>query len=191
MAGDPVDDDLDLLRDQDGDGPPKRRPWGLLAGALTAVLVAVAGLVWAVGSPGSDTEVRPAAASPSATTTAPEPTTTPPAPTTTVATPSATVPTIEVLLPPAASTPSPRPTATRRPTLPPLPTRPTFVRVPDVTGLRVPIATLTLRASGFQVLVPGGGVGPRPDERRVRAQIPAGGTLAPRGAIVTLVLDSS
>jgi hypothetical protein len=182
-----VDDDLDLWRDPAADGPPKRRPWGLLAGALTAVLVAVAGLVWAVGSLGGDTGVRPAAASPSATTTAPAPT--PPAPPS--RTPPATAPTIEVLVPPLSSTPSPRPTATRRPTLPPLPTRPQSVRVPDVTGLRVPTATLTLRAAGFGVLVSGGGVVPRPDMRRVRAQTPAGGTLAPRGATVILVLDSS
>lgn len=195
-----MDDDLDLLRDPDGDGTPKGRPWGLLAVALAAVLVAVAGLVWVAGSlTDGDTDIQPAAASPSATTAAP-PTTPAAAATTTTAEPlpSLSTPAATATTPPPAPapplstvSPTPRATPTPRPTLPPLPPKPPGVRVPDVTGLRVQTATLTLRASGFRVVVPGGTVVPIPDQRRVRAQTPAGGTLAAKGATVTLVLDSS
>ena len=198
-----MDDDLDLLRDQDGDGTPQGRPWGLLAAALVVALVAVSGLVWAVGSlTDGDTDVRPAAASPTAATGAPAPTTTAPtttapttAPPTTAAAPSPTrtMPTIKEPAPPPSRTPGPTPTATRRPTLPPPPPpNPQHVRVPDVTGQRLASATLTLRAAGFRVSVPGAVVpAPKPDQRRVRTQTPAGDTLAPKGATVVLVLDST
>lgn len=197
-----MDDDLDLLRDPDGDGAPHRRPWPLLAAALVVALVAVAGLVWVVGSMvGGDTEIEPAAASPTATTPAPETTTTtslPPVPTRTVASPSPTsthaVSTIQPPVPTRTPSPTPTPTPTvRRPTLPPPPPpNPKLVRVPDVVGLRLPAATLTLRAAGFRVSVPGAvGPAPKPDQRRVSAQRPAGGSLAPKGSTVVLVLDSS
>jgi hypothetical protein len=201
-----VDDDLDLLGDEDGDGASKGRPWGLLAAALAAVLVAVSGLLWAVASMTGGGGTGPVAASAPATTVAPSaPTTTSPAPSPTpsstpagtrsatptpapTGSPSAerTAPRTTAPAPPATA--SPRPTPTRRLTLPP--PQPLAVRVPDVTGQRVAGATLILRAAGFRVAVPPGAA-PKPDQRRVRAQTPAGGTLAPRGTTVTLLLDSS
>lgn len=193
-------DDLDLLRDPDGagdpegDGAPTPRPWRLLAAVLVAALVVLSGLAWVLGSRLGGTDPRPAAASPTATTPAPTTTaatTRAPAPTRTVAGPARTpfrpIPTIRV---PVLPSPTPAPT-TRRPTLPPPPPGPLLVRVPDVTGQRLTSATLTLRAAGFKVYVVGTvGSVPEPDRRRVSSQLPRGGSLAPKGSTVLLVLDS-
>jgi hypothetical protein len=188
-----VDDDLDLLPDQDGDGVPGRRPWGLLAVAVVVALVAVSGLVWVIGSVTGGGETRPAAASPTAGTPTPTTTSTSPSATATVAAPSPTrsIPTILGPAPPPAG--KLKPTPTRTPTLPPPPSpKPQLVRVPDVIGQRLASATLTLRAAGFKVSVLGAGVpAPKPDQRRVRWQTPTGGTPAPRGATVVLLLDST
>ena len=191
-----MDDDLDLLRDPDGEGDPDgagaptRRPWHLLAAVLVVALVAVSGLVWVIGSLlDGDTDTRPAAASPTATTPAPT-TTRPPAPARTVASPSPSrpIPTIRVPVLPSLT---PVPT-TSRPTLPPPSPRPLLVRVPDVTGQRLTSATLTLRAAGFRVSVLGAvGPAPKPDARRVSSQLPTGGSFAPKGSTVALILDSS
>jgi hypothetical protein len=197
-------DDLDLLRDPDGaggpdgagdpegDGAPTPRPWRLLAAVLVAALVVLSGLVWVFGSLVGGTDPRPAAASPTATTPAPTAVTTrAPAPTRTVASPARTpfrpIPTIRV---PVLPSPTPAPT-TRRPTLPPPSPGPLLVRVPDVTGQRLTSATLTLRAAGFKVYVLGTfGPVPETDRRRVSSQLPRGGSFAPKGSTVLLVLDS-
>lgn len=183
-----MDDDLDLLPDQDGDGAPRSRPWGLLAVVVVVALVVVSGLVWVISSATGGSETKPAAASPTATPPAPTTAagTTPPVPTT--AAPTRPIPTIRAPAPPPRT---PTPTV-RPPTLPPGPTpKPLLVRVPNVIGQRLTSATLTLRAAGFRVAVSGAWVpAPKPDQRRVRAQFPAGGTLAPRGATVVLLVDT-
>lgn len=158
------------------------RPWAWLIAVVAAALIAVAGLVWMIGSAIGGGDRQPVAApvvsataslSLSAPSTVPVETATP-----TVPTPSS-VPTVTI--PPAPSvtrvmpTPKPTPSATPR-----------FVRVPDVVGDRVRTATRSLENAGFKVSVVG--LGDNQDNRRVAAQSPGGGGRARYGSTVVLLV---
>jgi hypothetical protein len=198
-AGDPVDDEFDLLRDAPGPTPPPRRPLWLLLGAVVLVaLLAVVGVFWMVSSV-SDRGGRVTAAavsSPAAPTTSePVVTTVPPLPSTTAATPTATA----TVVPARTVVPSPTPKPTTAPAPKPTPTplpRPTLSRpagkvvaVPDVIGLRIKAATSVLQGVGLKVQVLGGVLVVDRDERRVTAQRPTPGTVVRAGSTVILVTD--
>jgi hypothetical protein len=199
-AGDPVDDEFDLLRDAPGPTPPPRRPMWLLLGALVVVaLLAVSGVVWMVSS-ASDRGARVTAApvsSAAATTTAatsePVPTTAPPLPTTTAAAPTATIPVQSAVTVVPSPTPDPTTKPAPRPTPVPRPTLSTpagkLVAVPDVIGLRVQGATSVLQRAGLRVQVLGGVLVVDRDQRRVTAQRPTPGSIVRVGSTVILVTD--
>jgi len=210
-AGDPVDDDFELLGGQDADDEPGRRPWTLVGAAVVVALLALVGVVWMVEAMlDGGARVQPVAAPPATSTVPPsvpaptlsvDPIPTMPSPTPSVPRPSITVPPIPVrsataLLPastptPVRTTPPPRPTAqpTTRAPVPKPPGR--LVRVPDVVGQRVKSAVVTLQSAGFRVSILGGAFTrpPERDGRRVIAQLPGGGSLALRGSTVVLITD--
>jgi hypothetical protein len=154
-------------------------------------------LVYSVADRG--TEVRLAAP-----TSTPAPSTTPAVPTSpqpptipaTLPTATFSVPAMPSSVPTPLSTlgaPAPKPTPKPVPT--PTPTRPAptpvgkLVTVPDVTGLRVALATSQLRAAGLKVQVLGGVLDVDRDQRRVIAERPTAGSVVRVGSTVILVTD--
>lgn len=202
-------DDFDLLRDPDGEpagsgadpGDGRRRPWELLVALVLVALGSLAGIAWLISSvAGGDPVAAPAPATTSAvvvpTGTVPPSLSLPPTETV-AATSRPPVPTASAVVTfdpaPTTRSPTPRPTTPQPPTPRPstAPPTPRTVIVPDVVGLRLKTAMVTLEAAGFKVSVLGGiGPAPKPDLRRVAAQRPRGGSVALRGSIVVLVLDS-
>jgi hypothetical protein len=202
-----VDDDLDLLHGSDGGGGPKR-PWALLGGIGAVALLTLVGVVWMVSAVAGRGGSVTLAASPSPTTTAPTTVPAPP-PTTAVAAPSDSAfptalppttpppaPTYSLppgTVPPAVTVaPAPAPTTTRvRPLPVPTPREPPpgSVTVPNVVGMKVRAATLSLRSAGLQASVLGGVLTPDRDRRRVTLQRPAAGASVRPGATVVLVTD--
>lgn len=192
-------DELDLLHEYDGPGGPKRRPpWMLLGGLLLAVLLALVGVGWMVGTvTGRDGEVTAAGGSTAAATT-PAATTEPAQasesafPTALPSVPATPRQTIPRAVGPVVPVPTPRvttPKATPRPTPAPTAAPTGLVAVPDVVGLRVRSATAILKAAGFRVTVLGGILAPDRDARRVTVQQPGAGTKARAGSVVVLLTD--
>jgi hypothetical protein len=205
-----VSDGFDLMGQQPDDrrGGPS---WQLVLGIVLAGLLVLTGAGWMVASMVSSGTRVEAAAAPSST---PAPTTPPattperatatatpaPVPTTPSATPTTPRPTVTVPRPPvttvAVPTPAPTPapvrtTPKKAPTLPkPKPTPGNLVTVPEVVGLKVKSAVVTVQDAGLRATILGGAFAPGPrDDRRVTAQSPAAGTKVPRGTMVTLTTD--
>jgi hypothetical protein len=192
-----VDDDLDLLHGEPPAAPP-RRPMGPLLGALIVVaLLAVVGVFWLVSAV-ADRGTKVGLAAPTST---PAPSTAPAVPTSaqpptipaTLPTATFSVPAVPSSLPTPLSTiraPAPKPTPKPIPTTRPAPTPVgKLVTVPDVTGLRVTLATSQLRAAGLKVQVLGGVLDVDRDRRRVIAERPTAGSVVLVGSTVILVTD--
>jgi hypothetical protein len=164
---------------------PPRRPWPWLAGLAALAVVAALGTAWAIGGLTDPTPRRQSSAA--------APTTDPLMPTqptdtgdafptgpgfSTTPTPSAPLSSTVTIPPaPSASSVSPRPTP-----------RPGLVRVPDVVGERRGAAEATLRAAGFAVSVQLVRAPSPRQVRRVIAQLPTAGQLAPAGSVVVLLV---
>lgn len=195
-----MDDELDLLPGEP-DGPAPRRPVGLLVGALVViVLLAVGAVFWlvsevsgrggTVGAGGSPT----AAATPTSTPTSLEPTSAPPPTIPALPTATFSVPAVRSTVPAPTVAPPPKPVPKPTPPAPtPKPTLATpvgkLVTVPDVVGLRIPQATVQIRAAGLKPQVLGGVLDVDRDQRRVIAQRPTAGSVVRAGATVILVSD--
>lgn len=196
-----MDDDLDLLHGEPPAAPPRRPMGPLLGGLIVVALLAVVGVFWLVSTV-ADRGTKVGLAAPTNT---PAPSTTPAVPT------SAEPPTIPATLPtatfsvpalpssvptPLSTISAPAPTPTPKPVPKPVPTtRPAptpdgkLVTVPDVTGLRVTLATTQLRAAGLKVQVLGGVLDVDRDQRRVIAERPTAGSVVLAGSTVILITD--
>ncbi len=153
-----------------------RRPWAWLAGVAAVAVLGAVGVAWTFGRATDPPPHTPAAAAPATT---PTEAPTEPFETTGPGTEPATTPSSSLSL-----TTPPVPSAT---TVVPTP-RPALVRVPGVVGDRPSGAQSELRGAGFQVDVRTVPVTSRRQDRRVVAQLPPGGTLAPAGSTVVLLV---
>jgi PASTA domain len=177
-----------------------RWPWMAGLGALAAL--AVSGVVWLLASLPHPAPQRalpfPPAPSPTAsrlsTPDNPVPTVST-WPTVSAAGPASTsaVPTLQIDTISAVLTGQPSPPPTHHPVPPwtlPQPPPAGQGRVPGVVGLRQDTAVALLRFAGYRVTaVPVAGTKPR-DAHRVIAQFPPGGTVAPKGSLVTIYVGA-
>jgi PASTA domain len=165
--------------------------WPLLAGLGGLVLVGLGAVAWLLSSlPHPSVHQQAAATSARATTAAPstsEPAIPTPTAFATLTTPVPRVPAIQVGSITAFHTPAP----TRRP---PSPTKTPpphgLALVPNVVGQRQAAATTILRAAGFKVSAVPVTIGGPGGIRRVVAESPPGGSLAPRGSVVTIYVTT-